>query len=120
MAMQALYLKEHEGMLHNPAAQLSSVPSATPWWAAFGTQSFLGDSLGQSNSSPVENPSCGDHLAPAKQAGRGTEHGAHKGSLTQFIFSGNCQFLHLPAQRCVLNCNLMRGISLLSMLLVLF
>ncbi|XP_030553804.1 nuclear transcription factor Y subunit A-10-like [Rhodamnia argentea] len=90
MAMQALYLKEHEGMLHNPAAQLSSVPSATPWWAAFGTQSFHGDSLGQSDSSPVENPRCGDHLAPAKQAGPGTEQGADKGSLTQFtIFTGD-------------------------------
>ncbi|KAL3755530.1 hypothetical protein ACJRO7_002564 [Eucalyptus globulus] len=90
MAMQALYLNEHEGMLHNPTSQLSSAPSAAPWWAAFRGQSFHGDSLGQSNSSPVDNPSCGDHLMPAKQAGRGAEQGADKGSLTQFtIFSGD-------------------------------
>ncbi|OMP02367.1 CCAAT-binding transcription factor, subunit B [Corchorus capsularis] len=92
MAMQTLYLKEHDGIVHNPMGQLAaaSVPSI-PWWTALGSQSVYGDSCGQLKPLLVENH---DQLTSTKQAGRVTEHHEviNKGNPAQFtIFPENGQ-----------------------------
>lgn len=87
MAMQAVYVKEHDGILHSPIGQFSSVPPSI-WWAASGAQPFNGDSFGQTSTTSVEQAGCGNPVAAAKEAGQ--EQGSDKGSFTQFaIFSGN-------------------------------
>ncbi|OMO68604.1 CCAAT-binding transcription factor, subunit B [Corchorus olitorius] len=89
MAMQTLYLKEHDGIVHNPMGQLAaaSVPSI-PWWTALGSQSVYGDSCGQLKPLLVENH---DQLTSTKQTGRVTEHEViNKGNPAQFtIFPGD-------------------------------
>ncbi|XWS66573.1 hypothetical protein CRYUN_Cryun05aG0211200 [Craigia yunnanensis] len=91
MAMQTLYLKEHDGIVHNPMGQLASVPSL-PWWSALGSQSVYGESCGQSKPMLMEHPSSGDQVTSTKQAGRGTEQEMRKGNLAQFtIFPGDCK-----------------------------
>ncbi|XP_022743501.1 nuclear transcription factor Y subunit A-10-like [Durio zibethinus] len=91
MGMQTLYLKEHDGIVHNPMGQLASVPSL-PWWSALGSQSVYGESCGQLKPLLMEHPSNGDHVTSAKQSGRGTEQELNKGNLSQFtIFPGDCK-----------------------------
>lgn len=90
MAMQTLYLKEHEGMTHNSMGQLST-PSA-PWWSAFGSQSMYGEGCGQVKQFPIDNLSSVEHISSAKQVGLGTEQRGDKGNDTQFtIFPGDCK-----------------------------
>ncbi|XP_021289351.1 nuclear transcription factor Y subunit A-10-like [Herrania umbratica] len=89
MAMQTLYLKEHDGIVHNPMGQLASVPTL-PWWSALGSQSVYGESCGQSKTLLMEHPSSGDQLTSTKQAGRATEQQLNKANPTQFtIFPGD-------------------------------
>ncbi|OWM82595.1 nuclear transcription factor Y subunit A-10-like [Punica granatum] len=84
MTTEAVYFKEHEGIMHNSAGQLSSPLAPGLWWGAgYGAQSF------QSNSSQLERTGCGDHFAASKQAEQGTKQSADKGSVTQSIFSGD-------------------------------
>lgn len=85
MAMEAVYFKEHEGIIHNPAGQLSSTPSQAFWWTAgYGAQSF------QSNPSYAVHTRSGDHFAASEQSEQGTKQSADKESATQFtISSGN-------------------------------
>lgn len=73
MAMEAVYFKEHEGILHNSV-------TAAPWWITYGTQPFLGDSLRQSNASFGNRSNSDEHFTASKQA-------ADKGNITQFIIS---------------------------------
>ncbi|KAL4606688.1 hypothetical protein ACB092_09G121800 [Castanea dentata] len=87
MATQAVYFKEHEGIVHNSMGQLPS-----SWWGSFASQSGYGESCGQLKSFSMDLPSGGDQLIANKQAGRGTEHGAERGNTTQFtIFPDNCK-----------------------------
>ncbi|MCH93086.1 nuclear transcription factor Y subunit A-10-like, partial [Trifolium medium] len=69
MAMQPVYLKEHEGI-----GQYSSVNSA-PWWSnAFGSQSvYGGESCGQMKPFSLELSNYIDQLAPTKHLARGVE-----------------------------------------------
>ncbi|KAK9289576.1 hypothetical protein L1049_007732 [Liquidambar formosana] len=83
MTMQAVYFKEHGGIVHNPIGQLSSAASV-PWWSAFGPQSVNGEPSGQSKFLSMEHPSGGDQLTATKHEERGTEQGAEKGHMTQF------------------------------------
>ncbi|XP_038686991.1 nuclear transcription factor Y subunit A-10-like isoform X2 [Tripterygium wilfordii] len=77
MAMQTVYLKEHEGIVQNSIGQLSSIPSVT-WWNAICSQSVHGDLNGR------------DQLTVTKQGGRVAEHGLDKGDSTHFtIFPGD-------------------------------
>ncbi|PPS12035.1 hypothetical protein GOBAR_AA08614 [Gossypium barbadense] len=93
MAMQTLYAKEHDGIVHNPMGQLAPVPSQ-PWWSALGSQSSIyGESCGQLKNLLMEHPSNGDQLTCTKQAGRVNEQGLNKGNPAHFtIFpgDGNC------------------------------
>lgn len=92
MATQAVYFKEHEGIVHNSMGQ---VPSS--WWGSFASKSGYGESCGQLKSFSMDLPSGGDQLIANKQAGRGTEHGAERGNTTQFnIFPGNLLLWALP------------------------
>lgn len=89
MAMQTIYLKEHEGLVPNTIGQLSSVPSG-PWWSAFGSQSVFGENCGKLKPLSMEQPGASDELISTKHAGRGTDLGPDKGNPTQFIiFPGN-------------------------------
>ncbi|XWS56084.1 hypothetical protein CRYUN_Cryun09bG0056400 [Craigia yunnanensis] len=91
MAMQTLYLKEHDGVVQNPMGQLASAPSL-PWWSALGSQSVYGESCGQLKPLLMKHPSSGDQVTSTKQAGRGTEQELNKGNPSQFtIFPGNCK-----------------------------
>ncbi|KAF2308311.1 hypothetical protein GH714_039971 [Hevea brasiliensis] len=92
MAVKTLYFKEHEGIVHNPIGQLSSVPSM-PWWNTFGSQSSYGESCALFKPSLMEQPPiCEDSLTAMKQARLGIEQGLVKGNMTQFtIFPGNCK-----------------------------
>jgi nuclear transcription factor Y alpha len=84
MAMKTFYLKEHEGSVHNPNGQLSTVP----WWTAFGSQAVNGESCGLLKALPIEQPAGGGETA-TKLARMGTEQGLDKGNITQFtIFPG--------------------------------
>ena len=88
MAMQTIYLKEHEGLVPNTIGHLSSI-SSVPWWSAFGSQSVFGDSCVQMKTLSMEKPGTGELLFSAKHAGSGTDLGPDKGSTTQFtIFPG--------------------------------
>ncbi|XWS59366.1 hypothetical protein CRYUN_Cryun08bG0115300 [Craigia yunnanensis] len=90
MAMQTLYLKEHDGIVHNPVGQLASEPSL-PWWSALGSQSVYGESCGQLKPLLMEHPSSGYQVTSTKQAGKDTEE-LNKGNLAQFtIFPGQCK-----------------------------
>ncbi|KAG8504026.1 hypothetical protein CXB51_002332 [Gossypium anomalum] len=90
MAMQTLYVKEHDGIVHNPMGQLAPVPSQ-PWWSAVGSQSSIyGESCGQLKNLLMEHPSNGDQLTCTKQAGRVNEQGLNKGNPAHFsIFPGD-------------------------------
>ncbi|XP_022747632.1 nuclear transcription factor Y subunit A-10-like isoform X2 [Durio zibethinus] len=91
MAMQTLYLKEHDGIVHNPLGQLDSVPSL-PWWSGLGSQSVYGESCGQLKPLLMEHPSGGDQVTSTKQADRGTEQELNKGNPARFtIFPGDCK-----------------------------
>ncbi|XP_022766940.1 nuclear transcription factor Y subunit A-10-like [Durio zibethinus] len=91
MAMQTRYLKEHDGIAHNPMGQTAPVPSL-PWWSGLGSQSVYGESCGQLKPLLMEHPSTGDQVTSTKQAWRGTEQGLNKGNPTQFtIFPGGCK-----------------------------
>ncbi|XP_027350920.1 nuclear transcription factor Y subunit A-10-like [Abrus precatorius] len=83
MAMQTVYVKEHEGNAHNFVGQLSSATSA-PWWSAFGSQSVYGESCGQMKPFSLELPTCMDQLAANKSSARGAEQVLGKGHTTQF------------------------------------
>lgn len=85
MAMQTVYLKEHEGIVHNSSVgQFSSVNSA-PWWSGFGSQSgYGGDSCGQMKPFSLELSNYIDQLAPSKQLVRGVEQLLDKGHANQF------------------------------------
>nr|BAG50060.1 transcription factor CCAAT [Lotus japonicus] len=88
MAMQTVYLKEHERMGHSSVGQLSSVTSA-PWW---GSQSVYGDSCGQIKPFSLEFSNYVDHFAANKNPVRGAEQLFDKGLTTQFtIFSDDCK-----------------------------
>lgn len=88
MAMQSVYLKEHEGNAHNFVGPLSSAASA-PWWSAFGSQSVHGESCDQVKPFSLEIPNCIDQLAACKPSARGAEQVLGKGHTTQFtIFPG--------------------------------
>ncbi|KAE8726635.1 Nuclear transcription factor Y subunit A-4 [Hibiscus syriacus] len=86
MAMQTLYLKEHDGNVHDPMGQLAQVPSQ-PWWTALRSQaSIYAESCGQLKPLLMEHPSNGDQLPCTKQA----EQGASKGHPAHFsIFPGD-------------------------------
>ncbi|XVE75851.1 hypothetical protein DITRI_Ditri12bG0124600 [Diplodiscus trichospermus] len=89
MATQTLYLKEHDGIVHNPMEQLASVPSV-PWWSALGSQSVYGESYGQLKPLLMEHQSSGDQVTSTKQARRATEQELIKGNPAQFtIFPGD-------------------------------
>ncbi|XWS43329.1 hypothetical protein CRYUN_Cryun16bG0093700 [Craigia yunnanensis] len=91
MPMQTLYLKEHDGIVHNPMGQLASIPSL-PWWSTLGSQSVYGEYCGQLKPLLMEHPSIGDQVTSTKQAGRGTELELNKGNPAQFtIFPVNCK-----------------------------
>ncbi|XP_027366541.1 nuclear transcription factor Y subunit A-10-like isoform X2 [Abrus precatorius] len=91
MAMQTVYLKEHEGVVHNSVGQLSSATSA-PWWSAFGSQSVCGESCGQMKPFSLELPNYVDQLATGKQSARGVEQLLDRGHTTQFtIFPDDAQ-----------------------------
>ncbi|XP_062112389.1 nuclear transcription factor Y subunit A-10-like [Humulus lupulus] len=91
MAMQTIYLKEHEGLVPNTIGHLSSI-SSVPWWSAFGSQSVFGDSCDQLKPLSMEKPGTGDLLFSTKHAGRGADLGPDKGNITQFtIFPGDGQ-----------------------------
>lgn len=94
MAAEAVYLKEHEGILQSPMGQLSSAPSPALWWAAdCGSQSF------QPKASAAERTRYGDHFTAPKVAEQGTEQSANKGSVTQFTIScGNFRLLASSAR----------------------
>ncbi|XVF07511.1 hypothetical protein REPUB_Repub06bG0145400 [Reevesia pubescens] len=80
MAMQTLYLKEHDGIVHNPMGQLASSVPSLPWWSALGSQSVYGESIcGQLKPLLMEHPSggAGDQLNSTKQ-------GLNKGNPSQF------------------------------------
>jgi len=89
MAMQTVYLKEHEGNAPNFVGALSSAASA-PWWSAFGSQPVHGgESCGQMKPFSLELPNCIDQHAATKPSARGTEQVLGKGHTTQFtIFPG--------------------------------
>ncbi|KAJ0088802.1 hypothetical protein Patl1_32737 [Pistacia atlantica] len=79
MAMQTVYLKEHEGNVHNPIGQFSSVPPA-PWWSQLGSQPVYGATCGQLKSFSMEIPS--------EEAGQRLD----KGNPTQFtLFPDDCK-----------------------------
>ncbi|XP_061350424.1 nuclear transcription factor Y subunit A-10-like [Gastrolobium bilobum] len=91
MAMQTVYLKEHEGIVHNSVGQLSSATSA-PWWSAFGSQSVYGESCGQMKPFSLELSNFVDQFATSKQSVRGVEQLLDKGHTTQFtIFPDDCK-----------------------------
>ncbi|KAL5067542.1 hypothetical protein RYX36_018429 [Vicia faba] len=103
MAMQPLYLKEHEGIVHNSVGQYSSANSA-PWWSsnAYGSQSVygVGDSCGQIKPFSLELSNYMDQLAPTptKNLVRGVEQLFDKGHTNQFtIFPDDCK-MSLDAQ----------------------
>ncbi|KAK7284771.1 hypothetical protein RJT34_19524 [Clitoria ternatea] len=88
MAMQTVYLKEHEGNAHNFVGQLSSAP----WWSAFGSQSVYGESCGQMKPFSLELPNCIDQVTASKTSARGAEQLLGKGNITQFtIFPDDCK-----------------------------
>ncbi|KAK4749238.1 hypothetical protein SAY87_026687 [Trapa incisa] len=68
MTTQALYLKEHEGILQNPMDS-TSTPSALWWAAGYGSQPFQ------------PKPSAGE------RTGQGMDHCVNKGSAIQFTIS---------------------------------
>ncbi|KAE8731132.1 agamous-like MADS-box protein AGL8-like protein [Hibiscus syriacus] len=86
MAMQTLYVKEHDGNVRDPMGQLAQVPSQT-WWTALKSQaSIYGESCGQLKPVLMERPSNGDQLPWSKQA----EQGVNKGRPAQFtLFPGD-------------------------------
>lgn len=90
MAMQTVYFKEHEGIVHNSIGQLSSVTS-TPWWAALGSQTVQHESLGQMMKPfSLDFHNYVDHLSVPKQPERAARQALDKGHTTQFtIFPGN-------------------------------
>ncbi|CAJ1882284.1 unnamed protein product [Sphenostylis stenocarpa] len=92
MAMQTVYLKEHEGNAHNFVGALSSAASA-PWWSVFGSQPVHGgESCGQMKPFSLELPNCIGQLAASKTATRGAEQVLGKGHKTQFtIFPDDCK-----------------------------
>ncbi|KAI5425307.1 nuclear transcription factor Y subunit A-10 [Lathyrus oleraceus] len=95
MAMQSVYLKEHEGIAHNFVGQLSSGNSnsaTAPWWSGFGSPSVYGETGGGQIKSFSLEPSFAvvDQLAGNKQSGRGADHVLGKGHGNQFtIFPGD-------------------------------
>ncbi|WJX11389.1 hypothetical protein P8452_02008 [Trifolium repens] len=104
MAMEPVYLKEHEGIVHNSVGQYSSVNSSSPWWSnnAFGSQSvYGGESCGQMKPFSLELSNYIDQLAPpTKHLSRGVEQLFDKGHHTtnQFtIFPDDCK-MSLDAQ----------------------
>ncbi|XP_044507839.1 nuclear transcription factor Y subunit A-10-like [Mangifera indica] len=79
MAMQTVYLKEHEGNVHNSIGQLSSVPAA-PWWSQLGSQPVYGATCGQLKSFSME--------ISTEEAGQRLD----KGNPTHFtFFPGDCK-----------------------------
>jgi nuclear transcription factor Y alpha len=96
MAMQPVYLKKHEGIVHNSVGQYSSVNSSAPWWTnnnASGSQSvYGGESCGQMKPFSLELSNYINQLAPTKHLPRGIEQLFDKGhSTNQFtIFLGTC------------------------------
>ncbi|ESW34977.1 hypothetical protein PHAVU_001G196800 [Phaseolus vulgaris] len=92
MAMQTVYLKEHEGNAPNFVGALSSAASA-PWWSAFGSQAVHGgESCVQMKPFSLELPNCIDQHAVNKPSARGAEHVLGKGHTTQFtIFPDDCK-----------------------------
>ncbi|RDX60702.1 Nuclear transcription factor Y subunit A-2, partial [Mucuna pruriens] len=93
MAMQSVYLKEHEGNTHSSVGALSSAASA-PWWSAFGSQSVHGESCVQMKSFSLEIPNCIDQLAASKPSARGPEQVLAKGHTTHFtIFPDDCKMV---------------------------
>ncbi|KAK7345216.1 hypothetical protein VNO77_15797 [Canavalia gladiata] len=92
MAMQTVYLKEHEGVVYNSVGQLSTVTSTAPWWSAFGSQPVCGESCNQMKPFSLEIPHYVDQLAAGKQSMRGVEQLLDKGHTTQFtIFPDDCK-----------------------------
>ncbi|XP_015577804.2 nuclear transcription factor Y subunit A-10 [Ricinus communis] len=91
MAVKTLYFKEHEGTVHNPIGQLSSVPSM-PWWSSFGPQSVYGEPYDLLKPSTMENPIGGDRVTAVKQVRRDTRQDLDKGNTIHFtVFRGDCK-----------------------------
>ncbi|GAV63872.1 CBFB_NFYA domain-containing protein [Cephalotus follicularis] len=89
MALQTVFFKEHEGIVHNSNGQLSSVLSV-PWLSALGSQSAYGD--GQLKTLSIELSNSGEQLTVHKQANHGAEQGPDKRDTTQLtIFPGDCK-----------------------------
>ncbi|XP_054801121.1 nuclear transcription factor Y subunit A-10-like isoform X2 [Prosopis cineraria] len=90
MAMQTVYFKEHEGIVHNSIGQLSSVTSA-PWWTAHGSQTVQQESFGQMKHFSLDFPNYVDQLTGPKQPGRASHHVLDKGHTTQFTIFPDCE-----------------------------
>ncbi|XP_010247683.1 PREDICTED: nuclear transcription factor Y subunit A-10-like isoform X2 [Nelumbo nucifera] len=85
--MQTLCFKEHGGIAHNSASQLSPFASV-PWWSSLGSQPPYGESFGQLKSFSLDNPSGGNQLTAAPpQAQLGTDHGQGKDSYSTAHFT---------------------------------
>ncbi|CAJ1967290.1 unnamed protein product [Sphenostylis stenocarpa] len=91
--MQTVYLKGHEGLVHNSVGQLSSVTSA-PWWSGLGSQPVYGDCCGQIKPFSLEYSNYVDQFDASKQMVRGVEQFMDKGHGNQFsIFPDECRML---------------------------
>ncbi|KAE9585342.1 hypothetical protein Lal_00017833 [Lupinus albus] len=90
MAMQSVYLKEHEGIAQNSVGKLFHGSSA-PWWSAFASQSAYAESSGQMKPFSLEIPNYVDQLGATKSA-IGAEQVFGKRHTTQFtIFPDVCK-----------------------------
>ncbi|KAJ6743163.1 NUCLEAR TRANSCRIPTION FACTOR Y SUBUNIT A-10 [Salix viminalis] len=86
MAMKTFYVKDHEGSVHNPIGQLSTVP----WWTAIGSQAVNGESCGLLKALPIEQPVGGGETA-TMHARMGAEQGLDKGNINQFTIFPGCK-----------------------------
>ncbi|KAK7392709.1 hypothetical protein VNO78_21155 [Psophocarpus tetragonolobus] len=92
--MQTVYLKEHEGIVHNSVGQLSSAVTSAPWWNACGSQPVYGEYCSQMKPFSLEISNYVDQFGAVKHATRGVEQLLDKGhaSTTQFtIFPDDCK-----------------------------
>ncbi|KAJ8754516.1 hypothetical protein K2173_005677 [Erythroxylum novogranatense] len=91
MAMKTLFFKEHEGIVHNSIAPMSS---SVPWWSTVvGSQSVHGETCRQSKTTSMGKPTVGEEVTvPSKLDGRSRELELERDSTTPFtIFPGDCK-----------------------------
>ncbi|OVA17131.1 CCAAT-binding transcription factor [Macleaya cordata] len=68
--MQTVFFKEHGGIVHNPIAQPSPLPSV-PWWGVLGSQPVYGGASFQLKSLTLEQNSDGNQLPAAPRQAQG-------------------------------------------------